>query len=298
MIGYLAISAAAVLWAVGGTVASALIRRGAVVVELTQLRSWIALAGLALLVSLRRAPAPAQRPRLDSVVVFGLAIAAANFFYYASLQRLPVAVAIVLQYTAPAVVVLWIAVRDRRAPSRRVWRALVLAMLGVLALSELPAVIVSGRAHVDALGLGAAGGACLGFAVYMVVGERVGAALGADRAMLRAFLVSSIFWVLVALVRGLPRTPLQPRFLPWVIFLGLFTTLAPFVLFAWGLPRVGASRAGIVSTLEPLTAAVLAFVWLGQRLSIMQLAGAAMVVCGIALVQTERPVMLETSPID
>jgi len=63
----------------------------------------------------------------------------------------------------------------------------------------------------------------------------------------------------------------------------------PFLLFVWGLERVPASNAGIVSTLEPLAAAVIAFIWLGERLSAEQITGALMVLIGIGVVQLERP---------
>ncbi|HVE92364.1 MAG TPA: DMT family transporter, partial [Actinomycetota bacterium] len=96
-----------------------------------------------------------------------------------------------------------------------------------------------------------------------------------------------------------PDTLLNPRFAAWVLFLGVLCTVAPFLMFVWGLERVDASRAGIVSTLEPLAAAGLAFVWLGQRLSVAQTLGGAMVVAGIAIVLTDAsdapPARVETS---
>jgi drug/metabolite transporter (DMT)-like permease len=61
------------------------------------------------------------------------------------------------------------------------------------------------------------------------------------------------------------------------------------MLFVWGLEHVSPSDAGIVSTLEPLAAALFAFLWLDQSLSGWQLAGATLVIAGIGIVQTERP---------
>jgi drug/metabolite transporter (DMT)-like permease len=56
----------------------------------------------------------------------------------------------------------------------------------------------------------------------------------------------------------------------------------------WGLGRIGASRAGIASTLEPLSGALIALAWLGQSLGAMQVAGGVLVVAGIAVVQSEQ----------
>jgi drug/metabolite transporter (DMT)-like permease len=138
-------------------------------------------------------------------------------------------------------------------------------------------------------GLAAAAGASLAFAAYMVTGERLGQALGAERAVFRGFVVASVFWTAAQAVRGRPDTLLDLNLLPAIAFLGIFTTLVPFPLFVWGLQRVEAARAGIVSTLEPLTAAVIAFVWLGQTLSPLQILGGLLVMAGIAVVQGEAP---------
>jgi drug/metabolite transporter (DMT)-like permease len=226
-------------------------------------------------------------------VVFGASIAAANFFYYASLSYLPVAVAITVQYTAPGLVVLWTAVAERRAPSGRVLGALVLAFVGVALLAELPVVLRQGESTLSGLGVAAALAAAVAFAAYMVTGEKVGRALGAERALVRGFLVASVIWVAVQASRGRPDTLLDPEFVPWVVFLAMCTTLAPFLLFLWGLERVDASRAGIVSTLEPLAAALIAFVWLSESLSPLQIAGGVLVVGGIGVVQSERPAPAE-----
>ena len=76
--------------------------------------------------------------------------------------------------------------------------------------------------------------------------------------------------------------------LPGVVLLGFIATVIPFMMFIWGLQRIRASRAAIVSTLEPLSAAFLAYVWLHQSLDGWQLAGAVFVIAAVAVVQTEQ----------
>ena len=289
-IGYLAVSIAAVLWAVGGAFASYLIDDGASFVELTEARAWITALVLTVVLFLRR---DRRRP-IESVgrvwvVVFGLSIAAANLTYYASLSRLPVAIAITVQYTAPGLVVLWTAVAERKRPATRVLVALAGAMIGVALLAELPVVLSEGELRLDAVGLLTAGASAVAFAVYMLTGERVGRTIGAQHAVLRGFVVASVLWLVVQVLRGRPDTLLDSRFATGILFLAFATTIAPFLLFVWGLERIRATDAGIVSTLEPLTAALIAFVWLDQSLSGWQLAGAALVLVGIGVVQIERP---------
>ncbi len=289
--GYAAVSAAAVLWAVGGTYASRLIHQGASFVELTEARAWITALTLLVASAVRRGRSAEPSGRVNPllIVLFGCAIAGANFSYYASLSRLPVAIAITVQYTAPGLVVLWAAIAAREGPGRRVLASLGAAVIGVALLAELPQVVASGHLRLDGLGLVLSIAAAFSFATYMAAGEHVARAIGSRASVLRGFLVASVLWVVVQAFRGRPDTLLEPRFWPGIAFLAVATTIVPFLLFVWGLERVRASDAGIVSTLEPLTATLLAWVWLGQSLSVVQLIGAALVIVGIGIVQAERP---------
>jgi drug/metabolite transporter (DMT)-like permease len=300
--GYAAAAAAAVLWAAGGAAARHVIAEGASLVELTEARAWISALVLGGMLWLRRSGDEGrQRAPSALVVVFGLSIAGANFFYYASLARLPVAVAITVQYTAPALVVVWAAGADRARPSARIAGALACAIAGVALLAELPRVVTGRHAELPGVGFAFAGASAVAFAAYMVTGQHLGRTIGARRAVARGFLVASLLWAAVQAARGRPHTLLQARFVPWVLFLAVATTIVPFLLFVWGLERVPAPNAGIVSTLEPLTAALIAFGWLGERLSGWQLAGAALVLAGVAVVQLERPapeeVMIERAAV-
>jgi len=288
-LGYLAISAAAVLWAVGATVASTLLDRGASTVELTAARSWLGAAGMAVIVGASRRNRHGEGPGLTGAIPFGLALAAVNFCYYFAISRLPVAIAIVVQYTAPGFVVLWVAAVERVRPSVRVLGALALAFGGVALLAEVPSLLARGELSLDGLGLLAAIGSAVAFGAYMLLGEKLGRRYRAQGALLRGFIVSSIFWAVVVAARGRPDTLLDTSFTAGIVFVALGATLVPFLLFLWGVGHVGAARAGIVSTLEPLMAALLAYAWLDQSLTGWQLAGGAMVLGGIGVVQSERP---------
>ncbi len=290
-LGYLAVSGAAVLWAVGGAYASRLIDQGASFVELTEARSWITALALVLFTAVRKRDtrAKSDRPAPWMIVLFGLSIAAANLTYYASLSRLPVAIAITVQYTAPGLVVLWIALSERQRPTMRVVGALAGAMIGVALLAELPAIVAEGELTLDGVGLLTAGASAVAYATYMVSGERVAKSLGAQQSVMRGFIVASVLWLVVQVSRGRPDTLLDTRFTAAIVFLAVATTIAPFLLFVWGLERIRATDASIVSTLEPLTAALIAFFWLHQSLTTWQIGGALLVLIGIGVVQVERP---------
>lgn len=302
-LGFLTVSSAAVLWAFGGTYARTLIDKGASALEITEARAWIAFLALGAWTVWRGRTRNETRPREPApawlVVLFGLSLAAANYFYYSAVGSLPVAVAIVIQYTAPGLVVLWLALVERKPPSKRVVAALAAAFAGVALLSELPDVLSGGGTSLAPRGVAAAIASAFAFAAYIVTGARVEKAAGPVGSLARGFGVATVLWIAIQATRGRPETILDSSILPGVLLLGVVATIIPFSLFLWGLGRIGPSRAGIVSTLEPLSAAFLAYFWLDQSLTGVQIAGAALVVVGIAVVQSERAdAAATTAPVD
>ena len=71
----------------------------------------------------------------------------------------------------------------------------------------------------------------------------------------------------------------------WVIVLG---TIVPFILVVGALRHISATRAAVTAMLEPVVATLVAWLWLGERLSAVQLTGAAVVLAGIVVAQTAR----------
>ncbi|HVF12508.1 MAG TPA: EamA family transporter, partial [Actinomycetota bacterium] len=174
---YLLIATAAFLWAVGGTYASKLIDQGASPLELTEARAWIAVVGIGLIAWARRRD---RRPIDGGVsrtapllLMFGISLALANLTYYLAIARLPVAVAIVIQYTAPGLVVLWKALVDRQKPTSKIVAALLLALVGVVLLSGV-LTLSRDQLALDAAGLVAAVASSVTFAAYVLTGEKVG----------------------------------------------------------------------------------------------------------------------------
>src|SRR5918996_1422102 len=127
-LGLGAVSLAAALWAIGGSVAAALFRRGVPPLELAEARAVVAGIGLAVWPKVWTRGTGRGAP--GYLIALGVCIALVNAAYYIAIDHLPVAVAIVLQYTAPAMVVAWTAVVARRRPDRRITAALCAALAG------------------------------------------------------------------------------------------------------------------------------------------------------------------------
>ena len=283
--GYLAIAAAAVLWAIAAVAASSLFERGIEPVELAASRSVIAMLGLALL------PAAWRRGRQTAplvVIGLGLSIALVNAVYYQALARIDVAVALVLQYTAPALVVLWMAKSERRRPEREVLLALGAAFLGVVLVSE----IFSGVERIDGVGIAFGLAAAFFFSSYTLLSERAGVGYGVIGALFRGFIAASAFWFVYFIPRGFPSELIEPTNFGWVLFVGAAGTFAPFLLYLWGVQRVRSERASIAATLEPIAAAVIAWLWLDQQLGILQIAGGALILVAVMALQRRRRAVL------
>jgi DME family drug/metabolite transporter len=282
--GLIAIALAATLWAVAAAVARALFDDGVDPLELVQARALLSAAGLALVPAAWRRPE--GRGDIQRVIVLGLCIALVNAAYYIAIQRLAVAVAIVLQYLGPALVVLWTAATLRRKPSREVLIAVLIAFTGVVLVSELPA---GNLGRLDGFGIAAGLASAVLFASYTVLSEKAAAPYGIQGALLRGFAAASLFWIVFQSFRGWPEELFTRDHLPLVLFVGLVGTLAPFLLYLWGVERVRAERASIAATVEPVLVALIAWLWLGQALSAMQLTGGALIIGAVLSLQIRRP---------
>lgn len=278
-LGLLAIAGAAALWAIAAAVARVLFDDGVEPLELVQSRALLSAAGLACLPAAWKKP---EHPRVQRVIALGLCIALVNAAYYIAIQRLAVAIAIVLQYLGPPLVVLWTALTIRRRPAGRVLAAVAAAFVGVVLVSELPG---GDLGSIDAPGLIAGLAAAVFFASYTVLSEKAGQTYGVVGALFRGFLAASVVWIVFQSFRGWPSALFTAEHLPLVVFVGLGGTLAPFLLYLWGVQRVRAERASIAATLEPVLVALVAWIWLGQVLTPMQIGGGVLIIGAVLSLQ-------------
>jgi drug/metabolite transporter (DMT)-like permease len=282
-LGLIAIGLAAALWAVAAAVARALFDDGVDPLELVQARAILSAVGLALLP--RAWKKPTRKGQIGWAIALGLCIALVNAAYYIAIERLAVAVAIVMQYLAPALVVLFTAITTRRRPPKEIIASVTVAFAGVVLVSELLGAEIG---TLDAPGLVAGLAAAVFFASYTLLSERAGQSYGVVGALFRGFVAASVFWIVFQSFRGWPSALFTPEHLPLVLFVGLGGTLAPFLLYLWGVKRVKAERATIAATLEPVLVALFAWIWLGQALSLLQVIGGLMIIAAVVSLQVSR----------
>jgi drug/metabolite transporter (DMT)-like permease len=289
---------AASLFAVNGTVSKVILASGISSLRLTEVRlTGAALVLIAALAIFRPASLRVHRNELVFLLAFGIGgVALVQWLYFFAIHRLPIGIALLIQYLAPLLVALWARFVMHRPVRRRIWLALALALLGLSLVVQ-----IWERGTLDALGVAASLGAAAAFAFYILMAEHgVG---GRDAASLTClgFIVGALFFAViqpwwsfpghvigedVSLLGHLSSTtaPVWALML-WMVVMG---TITPFALFVAALAHVPAPRASVVAMFEPVVAIFVAWAWLGEELAAVQLAGAAVVLTGILLAQTAR----------
>ncbi|MEG3987792.1 DMT family transporter [Microcoleus sp. S28C3] len=285
VLGMLAMLLTVVAWAIAANVANRLFLSGVQPFELAGASATIATFGLAILDSLvgRSHAKPIDRPQF----ALGLILVGLVGADYLAIQRLPVAVAIVLLFTAPILVVLWTAVTSRCLPARPVLVALILSIVGVLLVSNL---LASHEARVEWFGILVGLTTAVFFAAYIVLSDRVSATQETIGVMLKVFAVASLFWIAYQLTQGMPWTLLARENILKVIYVGIAGNLLPYLLFFWCIQRIQAERAAIAATLEPVVAGVLAWFWFDQTLTGMQIVGGFTIVVAITWMQFQTAI--------
>jgi inner membrane transporter RhtA len=205
------------------------------------------------------------RRELALAALFGLVLAAMNMFFYHALQRIPLGIAVTIEFIGP----LMVAIAGSRRRLDLVWVGL--AAIGIVALMH-------GDAHaIDPLGalLALAAGGMWG--AYILVNARVGRAFESGTGLALAMCVASILALPVGVVEG-GTALLSPHALVLGAAVGMLSSAIPYSFEMEALRRIPTHVFGVLMSLEPGMAAFAGFLVLGQALSARQVAGIALVV--------------------
>jgi drug/metabolite transporter (DMT)-like permease len=211
-----------------------------------------------------------------------LGVAASNYLYYLAIQRTNVATAIILQYTAPVWVLLYVVLRGGQRPSLRRSAAVALAVLGcALAVGF----VGSGGLRMDTLGVIAATLAAFSFAFYNVGGHSVLARYDRWKVLLWVLLSASTFWMFVNPPWKVIAAHYGREQWSFMLVFALVSVLGPFSCYFAGLQHLEPTRAVVVSCLEPVFSIVIAAITLGELLRPLQTVGIVVVLIAIVLIQ-------------
>jgi len=175
-------------------------------------------------------------------------------------------------------------VASRERPVSRWYPATGLAVVGC-ALLLAP----GGDTELDAVGLGLALGAGLSYAVYTVAAKAVLSRGVPGPTVMATFFLGGAVLLAPALLVADTDDLATGQGIAMVVWLGVATTAVSYVFFSAGLQRLRSSTVATLSLTEPLTAALLGVVVLGERPGLVALLGALVLLSGLLVISTSRP---------
>ena len=203
---------ATALWGINGSFAKAALSSGLSSLRLTEVRSTgAALILVGALAIARPRSLRIRRGELPFLLLFGVAgLAFVQLLYFVAIHRLEIGVALLIQYVAPVLIALWARLVLKEPVRRRVWAALILSLGGLSFVVDL----WSGVA-LDGLGVLAALGSAVAFALYILLAENAVTRRDPVSLLALGFTFAALFWALrptvVVVPDGVSGRPSQPR---------------------------------------------------------------------------------------
>jgi len=285
--GYLCVVGAAVLWASSGVAGKALFSGGVTPFELVQIRVTVSAVLLAVVFFLR--DRRLFQIRAKDIPYFGLlggvAMALVQITYFYAVSKIQVAAAILLQYLAP-ILVSFFAVcfwRERLTPTK--FLSLLFSLTGCY-------LVVGGHdldlLRMNRVGIVSALASAVCFAAYTLLGEKGMHRYTPWTVLFYAFLFATLSWHIFYPPLHYLRAGYTLGQWGGMLYVSVMGTVLPFALFFMGINLIRSTRASITATLEPISAGLFAYLFLGEGLSPLQMVGGAMVVGAIVLLQLKR----------
>lgn len=226
-----------------------------------------------------------------TVVAYGLVpIAGAQLCYFNAVSHLSVGVALLLEYTAPVLVVAWLWATTRRRPSNLTLAGVAIAIAGIMLVLD-----VFSSTHINLVGIGWASAAAVCAACYFVMSDEVtadGSGLNSITLAAGGLIVGSVAVALLGASGVMPMTfathdaVIAGWTMSWVvpaIALAIIPTAIAYTLGIMGIARLRPRFASLVGLSEVMFAVLAAWALLGEAMSPTQALGAAVVLVGLVL---------------
>ncbi|MEN9692536.1 MAG: hypothetical protein RLZZ330_180 [Actinomycetota bacterium] len=298
IVGYSLYLAAALLWGFNGTVSKILLDTKIDPARLSQLR--VTLAWLVLLVVIaiinRKALSFNSKKELKLIAMYGvLGVTMTQWLYFVAIHLLPVGVALIIEFTSPLMVAVWVKFAWNHHVPRFTWVGLAIAILGLFLVTQ-----VWQGFTLNPIGLISGFGAAAALSLYFVTGEKI-LHLENPRDSLSltmwGFFFASLFWAIFKPWWDFPWSYLvgdanlngfvAPQFVLviWMVILG---TVIPFWLALAAMQFITSQQASATGMTEPIFASIVAWIVMSEQLSTWQLIGGAITLTGIAVGENAR----------
>jgi len=288
----------AFLFAFNGIISKIVLIDGLSAWRLTQIRcggAFIILFSVFML--FKRSELKATRSELPWLIAFGaVGVTFVQAFYFVAIERMYVGVALLIEFTAPIWILLFLRFVLKKHVPNSLWYAILLSFSGLLMITQ----IWDGLA-LDQIGLIAAFIDAFALAGYFLIGDRLGKTKSSASITTWGFGIASLMLLFVLPIWNFPtdvfskEMELLGRFsgytLPgwslilWIVVMG---TIAPYIFVVSGLKILSASTASVFGMIEPVMAGMFAWWWLSESLNGIQLIGCVIVIVGIFIADRTR----------
>ena len=288
----------AIFFSFNGVIAKLVLTSGLSSMRLTQVRCGGAFVFLGLFMFIRyRDRLKAKKQELPWLFAYGIiGFLLVQTLYFVAIQRLNVSVALILEFTAPIWIVLWLRFVKHKVVPSLMWVAIFLAFSGLVLIAQ----VWKGQT-LDPIGVAAALLDGIVLASFFLLGEKLTAKRDVESLMVYGFGFASLGLAIAMPLWSYPTgiftqsMNLQGRFaaydlpgwilIAWVIIMG---TVVPYLLVLKGLKLLSASTSSVMGMAEPVLAGVFAWIWLSETWNFIQLVGGVTVIIGIILADKAR----------
>jgi len=285
--GYFLIMVAAVFWGISATIAKFLLNQSLDTILIVQTR--VTFSFVFLLPGYLLFRRDLLRVHLKDLYRFALlgicGVSGANFTYYFTIKESTVATAILLQYTAPLLVLAYAALsREEELTPVKFWAAGVSLLGCFFAVGAYDA----GTLKLTPIGLVSGIGSVVTFSFMSIYIRHLVMRYSVWTVTIYTFAFASFFWLAVNPPWVIMATDISGETWGALCVLAIISVLIPHTAFFSGLQYVVPARAVITSTLEPIVAIASAALFLGEYLNHLQVIGAVLVLAAIVILQLTR----------
>ena len=297
---------AGVLWlllggfafSVNGTVSKLVLTNGLSGWRLAQIRAiGAAIIMIVYVLIKKRSELKVKLREIPQLIIYGaVGIALVNVGYFIGIARMHVSITLIIEFTAPIWVALWVKFIRKEHVANSMWLSLLVSIIGLITIAQ-----VWQGLTLDAVGLMAAFLSAFALAAYFLIGEKIKDNHSATSMLTWGLIGAAVFWLLTIPIWSYPteiftkQIDLQGKLvgttLPgwslvaWVVIMG---TIVPYICVIQGLRKTSAAVAGVISMSEAIMAGAIAWFWLGESWNLIQLIGGALVIAGIFMAERSR----------
>ncbi len=226
----------------------------------------------------------------DRVMVLGLGLIGyylSSLLDFLGLQYITAGLERLILFLYPTMTVILAALIYRRAIGKKVLVAMALSYLGI----ALVFLHDAGGRQGESVFLGAllVFASTLSYSIYLVGAGHAIARLGVERFTSQAMIIASIACLLqFGATHSLSALELPVRVFEYALAMALFSTVLPVFLLSYAIRHIGSSHASLIGSIGPVSTIYLAYLFLGEKVTLLQVSGAFLVMCGVLVVSLSR----------